>query len=170
MFPDGEGLQEVRPEGDVQTSGVGCVTGRIHGLVIHQDAGEAAEGSAVRRIPADRKGQVLFGALGPFAAVPFGTGIDDIFIIFVPGTGLSARRDPFSFNVRGIVPACAGAFTGRGGSGLSGDHPVAPVMALSSFCAFSSAKSFPQPSQIQCSLFPSSVQEASFASAFFRGN
>lgn len=113
MFPDGEGLQEVRPEGDVQTSGVGCVTGRIHGLVIHQDAGEAAEGSAVRRIPADRKGQVLFGALGPFAAVPFGTGIDDIFIIFVPGTGLSARRDPFSFNVRGIVPACAGAFTGR---------------------------------------------------------
>lgn len=129
MFPDGEGLQEVRPEGDVQTSGVGCVTGRIHGLVIHQDAGEAAEGSAVRRIPADRKGQVLFGALGPFSAVSFGKGIDDIFIIFFPGTGLSARRDPFSFNVRGIVPACAGAFTGRGGSGLSGDHPVAPVMA-----------------------------------------
>lgn len=113
MFPDGEGLQEVRPEGDVQTSGVGCVTGRIHGLVIHQDAGEAAEGSAVRRIPADRKGQVLFGALGPFSAVSFGKGIDDIFIIFFPGTGLSARRDPFSFNVRGIVPACAGAFTGR---------------------------------------------------------
>ena len=129
MFPDGEGLQEVRPEGDVQASGVGCVTGRIHGLVIHQDAGEVAEGSAVRRIPADRKGQVLFGALGPFAAVPFGKGIDDIFIIFVPGTGLSARRDPFSFNVRGIVPACAGAFTGLGGCGLSGDHPVAPVMA-----------------------------------------
>lgn len=113
MFPDGEGLQEVRPEGDVQTSGVGCVTGRIHGLVIHQDAGEAAEGSAVRRIPADRKGQVLFGALGPFAAVPFGKGIDDIFIIFFPGTGrvsvwvlsfLQVRvSSPSSSSVAGLV-------------------------------------------------------------------